>query len=140
VIPGRARLGLDLRGISSDSLGRLDAAIRGRAETIAQRRGVAVELRLVRAGEPVELDPGLSSAALEAARRLGIPAAETWSGAGHDAQHLAALMPTLLLFVPLHGGESHTPQEGAEMDEIVQSAALAAAVLRRIPLDSGSRV
>jgi hypothetical protein len=34
-----------------------------------------------------------------------------------------------LLFVPLHGGESHTPQEGAEMAEIIQAAELGAAVL-----------
>ena len=57
--------------------------------------------------------PHLAARALAAAIKLGIPAGETWSGAGHDAQHLAGLLPTLLVFVPLHGGESHTPQEGA---------------------------
>jgi acetylornithine deacetylase/succinyl-diaminopimelate desuccinylase-like protein len=71
---------------------------------------------------------------------LGIAATETWSGAGHDAQHLAGLMATLVLFVPLHGGESHTPQEGAEMDEIVQAGELAAAVLGTQAVDSGSAV
>jgi len=68
--------------------------------------------------------------ALEAARGQGIPAAETWSGAGHDAQHLTALAPALLLFVPLHGGESHTPQEGADMAEIVAAARVVTSVLR----------
>jgi hydantoinase/carbamoylase family amidase len=140
VIPGRARLGVDVRGISSESLRRLDGAIRERAAAISDRRSVGVDLRLVRGGEPVALDRGLVDAALKAARRLGIGATETWSGAGHDAQHLAGLMATLLLFVPLHGGESHTPQEGAEMDEIVQAAELAAAVLSAQALDSGHAV
>jgi len=72
---------------------------------------------------------------LEAAGELGWPATETWSGAGHDAQHLAALFPTLLVFVPLHGGESHSPGEGAEMDEIVQSAA----ICKRVLLTAASR-
>jgi hydantoinase/carbamoylase family amidase len=133
VIAGEARLGLEVRGISVDSVDRLDGAIRAAADQIAARRGVGAELRLVRDGRPVALDPKLARAALSEAGRLGIAAAETWSGAGHDAQHLAAVMPSLLLFVPLHGGESHTPQEGADMDEIVEAARLAAVVLGRVP-------
>ncbi|HEY3729105.1 MAG TPA: hydantoinase/carbamoylase family amidase [Solirubrobacteraceae bacterium] len=140
VIPGRARLGVDVRGISSRSLRRLDGVIRESAAAVSDRRGVGVDLRLLRDGEPVALDRGLADAALLAARQLGVPATETWSGAGHDAQHLAAVTATLLLFVPLHGGESHTPQEGAEMDEIVQAGRLAAAVLGAQALDSGPAV
>ena len=34
-------------------------------------------------------------------KRRGFAATETWSGSGHDAQHLAALFGTLLVFVPL---------------------------------------
>jgi hydantoinase/carbamoylase family amidase len=129
VIPGRARLAIDVRAISAPSLDRVEAAIREAATEIEARRGVDTDLRLVRAGEPVELDRTLADTALEAARRRGIAATETWSGAGHDAQHLAALTATLLLFVPLHRGESHTPQEGADMDEIVQAASLAGEAL-----------
>ena len=140
VIPGSARLGIDVRGIDSDSLTRVDAAIRAAAAEVAAARGVTAEVRLTRAGEPVSMDPRLAAAALDAARSLGIPATETWSGAGHDAQHVAAVAPALLLFVPLHGGESHTPQEGAAMDEIVQSAAVAARTLGRVALDSGPGV
>jgi hydantoinase/carbamoylase family amidase len=140
VIPGQTRLGIDVRGISSESLSRIDAAIRSAVDEIAARRGTPAELELVRAGEPVAMDARLAAAALAAARRQGIPAAETWSGAGHDAQHLAAIVPSLLLFVPLHGGESHTPQEGAAMDEIVQAAIVMTSVLGPPALDSGSAV
>ncbi len=129
VIPGQARLGIDVRGTSGPSLTRVDTAIRTAVAEIAQRRGVAAEANLVRAGEPVTMDPRLAHAALSAAAARGIQATETWSGAGHDAQHLAGLVPTLLLFVPLHGGESHTPAEDADMDEIVQTARVLAAVL-----------
>jgi N-carbamoyl-L-amino-acid hydrolase len=137
VIPGEARLGIDVRGISSESLDRIDAAIRSAVDEIAARRGLPAELDLVRSGEPVAMDAGLAAAALAAARRHAIPAAETWSGAGHDAQHLAAIVPSLLLFVPLHDGESHTPQEGAAMNEIVQAATVMTSVLAPAGLDSG---
>jgi N-carbamoyl-L-amino-acid hydrolase len=130
VIPGRARLGIDVRGIDSASLDRLDAAIRARVIEIAARRSVSADLQLVRAGEPVGLDQRLSALALATAQRLGIPAGETWSGAGHDAQHLAALVPTLLLFVPLEGGESHTPREGASQTGILNAALIAREALR----------
>jgi hydantoinase/carbamoylase family amidase len=129
VIPGRVRLAIDVRGISSPSLARVESAIRSAVEEIAARRGVTAELALVRAGEPVTMDAQLVQAALQAARDQGIPATETWSGAGHDAQHVTALAPALLLFVPLHGGESHTPQEDADMDEIVAAARVVLSVL-----------
>jgi hydantoinase/carbamoylase family amidase len=140
VIPGRANLGIDVRGISSDSLACLDAAIRAAIADIAQRRRVSAEVELLRAGEPVVMDPLLADAALAAARDLGIPARQTWSGAGHDAQHLTAIAPALLLFVPLHGGMSPTPQESANMDEIVQAANVMASVLAGQTLDRGSAV
>jgi hydantoinase/carbamoylase family amidase len=129
VIPGRARLAIDVRGIASESLGRVESAIRAAVDEIAARRGVTAQIELVRAGEPVTMDAQLVQAAMQAAREHGISASETWSGAGHDAQHVTALAPALLLFVPLHGGESHTPQEGADMDEIVQAAQVVVSVL-----------
>jgi N-carbamoyl-L-amino-acid hydrolase len=129
VIPGQARLGIDVRGIESESLARVESAIRFEVSEIARRREVSADVALVRAGEPVAMDRRLVLAALDSARALGIAAAETWSGAGHDAQHLTTLAPALLLFVPLHGGESHTPQEGADMDEIVEAARVVVSVL-----------
>ncbi len=140
VIPGTVRLGVDARGVQIGSLQRLEDDLRTRVTDIAAARGVEAEVRLTRAGEPTELDPTLAGAALQAARRLGIAARETWSGAGHDAQHLSALTGALLLFVPLHGGESHTPQEGADLSEIVQAGRVVTEVMRRLEVDSGAGV
>jgi hydantoinase/carbamoylase family amidase len=132
VIPARARLAVDVRAIDAASLERLDHAIRRLTGEVAARRGVAATVDLVRDGEPVALDAGLANVALEAAARRGVAAVETWSGAGHDGQHIASLVPALLIFVPLHGGESHTPAEGADGAEIADAAALASDVLRSV--------
>jgi hydantoinase/carbamoylase family amidase len=132
VIPSQARIGVDMRGVDGSSLDRLQRTIEQAADEIGRRRSVPVRTMLTRAGEPVELDPNMVSAGLAAADALGISAHTTWSGAGHDAQHLNALAPALLVFVPLHGGESHTPHESANLDEIVQAAMLVAYVLRNI--------
>ena len=129
VIPGLARIGVDMRGVDGRSLDRLQRVIEQRAAEIGRRRSVGVQILLTRAGEPVQLDPGMVSAALAAAGALEIGARTTWSGAGHDAQHLNSLTPALLIFVPLHGGQSHTPQEGASLDEIVHAAMLVTYVM-----------
>ena len=122
-----------MRGVDPASLQQLEGLLRARVAEIAAARGVTAEVQLTRAGEPTELDASLVAAALTAADRLGIAAEETWSGAGHDAQHLTALVPALLVFVPLRGGESHTPQEGAEIEEIVAASRVVAEVMRRLP-------
>jgi hydantoinase/carbamoylase family amidase len=129
VIPARVRLGLDARGIDAASLERLDTAIRAAVTEIADRRGIEWSVRRLRSGAPVTLDAGLAGQALDIAREQGIAATETWSGAGHDAQHLSALMPALLLFVPLRGGESHTPFEEADATDIGHAGLIANAVL-----------
>jgi acetylornithine deacetylase/succinyl-diaminopimelate desuccinylase-like protein len=132
VIPGQARIGVDMRGIDGSSLDRLQRITERGAAEIGRRRNVSVQTVLTRTGDPVELDPAMVSAGLAAAKALNIAARTTWSGAGHDAQHLSSLTRALLVFVPLHGGESHTPHEGAELNEIVHAAMLVAYVLRKI--------
>ena len=129
VIPGRVRLGVDVRGVDRDSLERVEAAIRDATAAIAAERGVLARHETLRGGDPVALDATLVAAALAAAAARGFPAEPTWSGAGHDAQHLAALFPALLLFVPLRGGESHTPLEDADPGDIERAAIVARDVL-----------
>jgi hydantoinase/carbamoylase family amidase len=137
VIPGRAVLGVEVRGTDAAAIARVEAALAAASDAVAARRGVRVERRVLRGGEPVMLDAGLVQAALTAAQRRGARAVRTYSGAGHDAQHLASRVPVALLFVPLAGGESHTPEEYATPDDVELAAAvlvdlLAASVPERL--------
>ena len=72
VIPGQARLGVDVRGIDGDSLDRVEAALRADVDRIATEREVSAEVRLTRAGQPTELDPRLVELALATAAAAGI--------------------------------------------------------------------
>jgi N-carbamoyl-L-amino-acid hydrolase len=47
----------------------------------------------------------------EVARRLGHSCRPITSGAGHDAQMMARLAPTAMVFVPSVRGISHNPAE-----------------------------
>jgi N-carbamoyl-L-amino-acid hydrolase len=130
VIPGLAVLGVEVRSTEADALRAVGDAFAAACGRVEARRGVSVERRLVRGGDPVELDTGLVETAMAAAARHGAVAVRTYSGAGHDAQHIAAHVPTALLFVPLAGGESHTPAEDARADDVALAAEVAIDLLR----------
>jgi N-carbamoyl-L-amino-acid hydrolase len=56
------------------------------------------------------------------------------SGAGHDAQYLARVMPAAMLFVPSIGGISHHWTENTSDEDIVLGAQVFCdAVLRMLP-------
>lgn len=135
VIPGEVRLGVDMRAVEPEPLDRLEAAIREAVRAAGAQRNLHTRTTLTRGGTPVALDPGLAGQALAAASGRGIAAAETWSGAGHDVQHIAAYAPALLVFVPLRGGQSHTPQEGADMNDILAAADVITDVIRTKLID-----
>ncbi|MEA2284030.1 MAG: hypothetical protein QOJ21_73 [Solirubrobacteraceae bacterium] len=129
VIPARVIAAMEVRSTDTAAIADVEAALDRACAGIEARRGVRVARRLLRGGDPISLDAALAHAALEAARRRGIPAAPTWSGAGHDAGHLAALTAAALLFVPLAGGESHSPDEAADADEILAAGRVLVDVL-----------
>jgi allantoate deiminase len=110
VIPGEARLSLDVRHPDDALRRRAVTALRAEAERIARARGVA----LAWAGESdlpaVAMDAGLTA-------RLG-PLPALTSGAGHDAAAMADLTPVAMLFVRCRGGISHHPAESVEAADV----------------------
>jgi hydantoinase/carbamoylase family amidase len=122
VIPARVTAALEVRGIDAAAIAAVEAALDRASEEVGARRGVTVTRRLVRGGDPIALDPELARRALAAAEHRGLSAVRTYSGAGHDAGHLAAHVPAALLFVPLAGGQSHTPHEAADDAEVLAAA------------------
>ena len=51
------------------------------------------------------------------------------SGAGHDAQMLARMCPTGMVFVPSRGGVSHNPAEFTEPEHLAAGCQVLADVL-----------
>ena len=57
-----------------------------------------------------------------AAASLGCGHRRILSGAGHDAQYMAAIAPTGMIFVPSRGGRSHCEEEFTAMEDIEHGA------------------
>src|SRR5690606_28561283 len=58
----------------------------------------------------------------DAAQKLGIPALDLPSYAGHDARFLHAICPTGMIFVPCANGISHHPAESTRPEDLAAGA------------------
>jgi N-carbamoyl-L-amino-acid hydrolase len=135
IIPGVATMVFQMRDTDEAVLDRLEALLMRLAQ--AEKGPCEVTVTRQRATAPALMDPGLR-AALEAACERAAPG--NWqampSGAGHDAQQLARIMKSSMLFVPSIGGISHDTAEDTREEDLVrgvQVLADAAASLLRQP-------
>jgi N-carbamoyl-L-amino-acid hydrolase len=122
VIPGVARLALEFRSSDPQELDSLEVALLARARAEGTHRGVALEIEPVGRWEPTPLDPQVCDAIEAAADGLGLSSVRLHSGAGHDAQALAAITPAGMVFVPSVEGLSHDPGELTHWDDCVNGA------------------
>ena len=118
VIPGRARLALEFRSLDSDELDAMEAELLD----LAGAQGVEVEVEPVGHWEATPLDAEVQAAIRGAAAALGLSTRDLPSGAGHDAQALAAVARSGMLFVPSQGGVSHSPREHTAWEDCVNGA------------------
>ena len=111
VVPGRVVFTVDLRHSDLGARRALEERIRSLCRTIASERGLELDIRMLQERPPVTMDPELRALLARAAKDAGVTAVELVSGAGHDAQILAARCKVGMLFVPSVGGRSHCPEE-----------------------------
>ena len=124
VIPGQARLTIDLRDSSEERLRAAEAALARFVEDSAAEQGVAISAERLARFEPVAFDAGLVEMIEQAAHARGLPCRRMISGAGHDAQMIARVAPAAMIFVPSVGGVSHNPREFTAPEDVANGAAI----------------
>ncbi len=117
-IPGKAELSVDIRSISAGAKEQVARLVKERAQEIARRRGIAVEILPIREEEPVPLDASLLPLIKEICEEKEIPYEIMPSGAGHDAMQMAKITRAGMIFVPSKKGISHNPMEWTEPEDI----------------------
>lgn len=122
VVPGEARLVLELRALSAESLAAgLEAVTRELAEAAAEQSCTfSIEPRA--AFEAAPMDPLVVDVLNQVCDRSGRPWRRLVSGAGHDAGILARHVPAGMIFVPSRNGISHSPLEHTEPELLIQGA------------------
>ena len=119
VVPARAVLTLDVRNTDEVLLRRAESEIAARLEALAKEEGVTITSRPLARFEPVEFAETVVSLVETVAERHGLTCMRLPSGAGHDAQMLARVCPTGMVFVPSHRGISHNPAEHTDAADLV---------------------
>ncbi len=123
IIPGGAEMLFQIRDDDPAVATRLEDLLRTIAAEVTTQGRCSIQLERLRTGAPAMMDPTFqrtieaASSALVSGKSIRMP-----SGAGHDAQILAAIMPAGMLFVPSIGGISHHWSENTSDADIVAGA------------------
>lgn len=133
IIPGRAEMLFQMRDDNPGAIERLEAHLRRMAAEVTAGGRCSVEVERIRTGAPAMMDAAFQDAIEAASARLaGGRSIRMPSGAGHDAQVLATIMPSGMLFVPSIGGISHHWSENTDDADIVTGAEVFVETCRRL--------
>ena len=114
VIPNRAVVSVDLRNTDDALLKDAERELAKFLDALAQQEGVTIETRSLARTEPVVFHSTVLRAIEAVAAERSLPIRRMTSGAGHDAQMMARICPTAMIFVPSVKGISHNPREFTE--------------------------
>ena len=133
IIPGAAEMLFQIRDDDPAVIGRLENQLRRMAADVTTQGRCSVAVERIRTGAPAMMDASFQQA-IEAASTAfaGGKSIRMPSGAGHDAQTLATVMPAGMLFVPSIGGISHHWTENTDDADIVTGAEVFVDACRRL--------
>lgn len=111
VVPSSVVMTVDLRNTEEALLVDAESRFAALTASAAAAEGVSVVSRTLARFEPVVFDDRTVDLVERHAQRLGHSTRRMPSGAGHDAQMLARVCPTAMIFVPSVAGLSHNIAE-----------------------------
>ena len=122
VIPASVTMTVDLRNTDEALLQQAEAVFVALCDQLAAEESVTIGRRTLARFEPVQFDPSMVDLVESTAVRLGRSTKRMPSGAGHDAQMLARVCPTGMVFVRSANGLSHNIAEYTSPDDITAGA------------------
>ncbi|MEH6578521.1 MAG: Zn-dependent hydrolase [Amphritea sp.] len=134
VIPSKSEFTVDLRSPNEDDLKDAEMNLNHYLKEIQEIEGVTVSVERLARFEPVTFDKGLVETIEAASNSRGLTSKRMTSGAGHDAQMMARICPSAMIFVPSKDGISHNPKEYTEPEELVAGANVLLDTVRAIAI------
>ena len=133
VVPGEARLGVDLRDIDKASLEELNLELRNFVGELSRELKFSYEIRELSSDEPVKLSEHAINLLEDEAKKLGVKTLVLPSGAGHDAMNLTKLASSVgMLFIPCVDGISHNTKEAINFKDAVAATKILTNALIRL--------
>ncbi|MFE7708398.1 M20 family metallo-hydrolase [Streptomyces sp. NPDC057486] len=134
IVPARAELTVDLRNPDDVQMARAEEALAAFLRDLEDSRpGLSLTVRRMAKTAYVPFDEGLQKVIAQAADDHGLDHISLLSGAGHDAQEIAALCPTAMIFVRgEYDGISHNPREYSTPEACAHGVDVLATTLLRL--------
>lgn len=121
VIPDFVSFSLDVRHENPEVIKEVVNVINNIPKEVCKCR---VECELAWERDTVYFDEELVKLIKESADELNIENQYINSGAGHDAQYVASILPTAMIFVPSKDGHSHCEEEFTSVEECTDGASV----------------
>ena len=132
VLAEKAEFTVDLRNADQGLLNNAQSMMEEEIRLICERHGLDFSARDIGRVDPVVFDREMVDMVEKAARSMGLPYRKMISGAGHDAQLMAARFPTAMIFVPSQGGISHSIHEHTAPDDLTAGVRVLADVMGKL--------
>jgi N-carbamoyl-L-amino-acid hydrolase len=136
VVASRATLTLDVRNTDETILQQAESEIVAFCTALAEREQVTIARRVLVRFEPVIFHDRVIDMVELAARARGDSVQRMPSGAGHDAQMLARMCPSGMIFVPSHKGLSHNVNEHTDEADLIAGANILLDVMLQLSAES----
>ncbi|MDR2631886.1 MAG: Zn-dependent hydrolase [Spirochaetaceae bacterium] len=114
VIPDYVEFSLDARHRDPEVIKQVVKVIKGLPKKLAK---CAVSYREAWTRKTVLFNRDLVTMVEKNVRALGYSSMKIYSGAGHDAQYVAEMLPTTMIFVPSKDGHSHCEEEFTPVED-----------------------
>jgi len=132
VVPARCEIVHEMRAPDALVLEALGRACASLARRVSKRRRVTVDLHPLSATAPAACAPRVQEVVEAASMELGLAYQHLYSAAGHDAQNLATVADSGMIFIPSKGGRSHRVDEMSDWDAIERGANVLLGALLRL--------
>jgi len=116
-------MSLEIRDLSEEKIQMLFKRIEAEAIEITKKYGTPISFAHIDVDAvPAPTDNQMRAMIAEATEALGLSYKFMPSGAGHDAQEMARIAPTGMIFVPSVDGISHSPREFTHPQDMANGA------------------
>jgi N-carbamoyl-L-amino-acid hydrolase len=118
VIPGEAKLTIEIRALEMDRIQEVFDGVRLEADRIGEENGTPITSEEFYLSGAAPTDERFRQWVEASAEDLGLSHRRMPSGAGHDAQAVAHFAPVGMVFIPSVGGLSHHPGEYSRPEDV----------------------
>lgn len=118
VVPGKVIFTIDVRHTDKEAIVSFTERMTAKMESISKEHEVGMNIDLWMDEDPVPMDQKIVELIEKQCRDNELNYKVMHSGAGHDSQIFAPVVPTAMLFVPSRDGISHNPAEFTEPKDL----------------------